>query len=92
VFVVPFGRSLLILEAAEFVLTPPAPPQPRIFIVRGRTIKGILRPESPCDDRCTYAKGNLCECSCGGKNHGINYHGGGVRLLAPAAESQVQLF
>lgn len=25
-----------------------------------------------CDDRCTYATGNDCECSCGGKNHGVN--------------------
>lgn len=23
-----------------------------------------------CDARCTHAKGVLCECSCGGKNHG----------------------
>lgn len=23
-----------------------------------------------CDARCLYATGKLCECSCGGKNHG----------------------
>lgn len=23
-----------------------------------------------CDARCTNAKGHVCECSCGGKNHG----------------------
>jgi hypothetical protein len=79
------------MEAPEFVLTPPAPPAVKIFIIRGRVIKGMLRPESPCDDRCTFAKGNLCECSCGGKNHGIDYRGGGVRLPAPA-ESQEPLF
>jgi len=25
-----------------------------------------------CDNRCMSAKGHVCECSCGGKNHGIN--------------------
>lgn len=25
-----------------------------------------------CDDRCTHAKGYICNCSCGGFNHGIN--------------------
>lgn len=25
-----------------------------------------------CDGRCMSAKGPVCECSCGGKNHGIN--------------------
>jgi hypothetical protein len=24
-----------------------------------------------CDERCTYAEGPNCECSCGGANHGI---------------------
>jgi hypothetical protein len=24
-----------------------------------------------CDARCQHAKGHECECSCGGKNHGI---------------------
>lgn len=23
----------------------------------------------PCDDRCMFAKGDDCECECGGKNH-----------------------
>lgn len=27
--------------------------------------------ERKCDARCTQAKGNECECSCGGINHGI---------------------
>jgi hypothetical protein len=26
----------------------------------------------PCDDRCTSARGPLCSCKCGGKNHGSN--------------------
>lgn len=25
---------------------------------------------SPCDERCTFARGPHCDCSCGGKNHG----------------------
>jgi hypothetical protein len=24
-----------------------------------------------CDSRCTHATGDKCECSCGGRNHGI---------------------
>jgi len=24
-----------------------------------------------CDARCMHAKGRNCECSCGGKNHGV---------------------
>lgn len=29
--------------------------------------------ETKCDARCTSAKGHNCECSCGGKNHGIDH-------------------
>lgn len=25
---------------------------------------------SPCDDRCTSARGPICNCPCGGRNHG----------------------
>lgn len=32
-------------------------------------IKGVVNT-TPCDGRCTHAKGHECECSCGGKNHG----------------------
>ena len=28
-----------------------------------------------CDARCQNAKGHICECSCGGKYHGINFFG-----------------
>lgn len=27
---------------------------------------------SPCDDRCTEARGPVCNCHCGGKNHGTH--------------------
>lgn len=30
-------------------------------------------PGSPCDARCTGAIGPDCECSCGGRNHGIDH-------------------
>ena len=26
-----------------------------------------------CDGRCLHAKGRICECSCGGKNHGAGH-------------------
>jgi hypothetical protein len=34
--------------------------------------KRLVRDEygTPCDDRCTFAKGPDCECHCAGKNHG----------------------
>jgi hypothetical protein len=33
-----------------------------------------------CDDRCTHARGDKCECSCGGKNHGIYRIAGQFRI------------
>ena len=33
-------------------------------------IKGVLVEEKRCDGRCMGATGPVCECSCGGKNHG----------------------
>lgn len=36
-------------------------------------IKGTLAPDVPCDARCTSAKGHICSCSCGGKNHGSDH-------------------
>lgn len=33
-------------------------------IKRTRTVAII-----PCDDRCMFAKGDDCDCECGGKNH-----------------------
>jgi hypothetical protein len=34
----------------------------------------LVNPEerTPCDDRCTSARGPLCVCRCGGVNHGVN--------------------
>lgn len=32
-----------------------------------------VKNETPCDGRCTGARGHVCECSCGGANHGRNH-------------------
>ena len=38
-----------------------------------RTIFYAKKPSlHKCDARCMSAKGHNCECSCGGKNHGIS--------------------
>jgi hypothetical protein len=40
---------------------------------RGRaTLKAVVGKvnQTPCDARCTEAKGHNCECACGGQNHG----------------------
>ena len=37
----------------------------------GRRIEGHVNASVPCDARCTGAVGHKCECSCGGKNHGV---------------------
>lgn len=29
--------------------------------------------DTPCDHRCTSAKGSTCDCSCGGMNHGRDH-------------------
>lgn len=29
------------------------------------------KTDAKCDARCTHAAGHSCECSCGGKNHGV---------------------
>jgi hypothetical protein len=34
-------------------------------------LKAHLRPEVKCNAICTGARGHVCDCSCGGKNHGI---------------------
>lgn len=38
----------------------------------------------PCDARCTFARGHLCECVCGGRNHGA-----GQRSASLFDESEV---
>lgn len=36
-------------------------------------LKGRTNPEHKCDARCMASRGPLCECSCGGANHGKSW-------------------
>lgn len=36
-------------------------------------VKGSYRADKKCDGRCLCSKGPVCECSCGGLNHGAGY-------------------
>jgi hypothetical protein len=38
-----------------------------------RPVEGRISLDTPCDSRCTSAKGHRCECSCGGLNHGSDH-------------------
>ncbi len=35
-----------------------------------RQVQGTYNPAVKCDARCMGATGPVCQCSCGGKNHG----------------------
>jgi hypothetical protein len=39
-------------------------------VAQQRLVRDEIR--SACDDRCTSARGPLCDCHCGGKNHGTH--------------------
>ncbi len=36
-------------------------------------VKGVLRTDVKCNAKCTGSTGHVCECSCGGKNHGAGH-------------------
>lgn len=36
-------------------------------------VKGTYRADKKCDARCLNSTGHVCECSCGGKNHGAGH-------------------
>lgn len=38
--------------------------------LRMEPVRGKLNPLIVCSAKCRSSKGHLCECSCGGKNHG----------------------
>ena len=44
-------------------------------------LQGYKVDSVPCDARCTGARGHTCECSCGGKNHGMDWAGGSAGTL-----------
>lgn len=33
-------------------------------------VRGVYNPHKECNAKCMSACGQVCECSCGGKNHG----------------------
>jgi hypothetical protein len=37
-----------------------------------KRVEGFVT-DTKCDARCQGAKGHMCECSCGGKNHGQGF-------------------
>jgi hypothetical protein len=39
---------------------------------KSATVKGVVT-EHECDARCMASTGPVCECSCGGKNHGRSH-------------------
>lgn len=38
-----------------------------------RSVDGRVNEKIKCNARCTHSKGFVCECSCGGKNHGAGH-------------------
>jgi hypothetical protein len=36
-------------------------------------VKGIKRADIKCGAKCTGATGHVCECECGGRNHGAGH-------------------
>lgn len=47
-----------------------------------RPINGTVNLKVKCNAKCLESKGHVCECSCGGKNHGA-----GHEVEAPAAQA-----
>lgn len=40
-----------------------------------RDVKGTYRADKECNAKCTGSIGHVCECKCGGKNHGAGFSG-----------------
>lgn len=38
-----------------------------------KSVKGTRNPDIPCSAKCMASKGHVCECSCGGRNHGASW-------------------
>jgi len=45
----------------------------RLGKVGPRDTKRSAASRCACNDACEFAKGPVCECSCGGKNHGLGW-------------------
>lgn len=40
-----------------------------------RDVKGTIVADKPCNAKCIGSIGHVCECQCGGKNHGAGFSG-----------------
>lgn len=47
-------------------------PNHRAVVIDLKPVRGKVTTH-PCDSRCTTATGALCECECGGINHGCEW-------------------
>lgn len=52
-------------------------------------LEARISPAHKCDVRCTSARGNSCECSCGGRNHGADWSGLDLDQLSFWATAEV---
>lgn len=43
--------------------------------VRFSQVKGRFNMAHKCDARCMASKGHVCDCACGGQNHGASWSG-----------------
>jgi hypothetical protein len=59
-----FSRWVGYASEGDLCSAPTFPVTRRIYFKRNPSLH-------KCDARCQHAKGHNCECSCGGKNHGI---------------------
>jgi len=53
------------IEREEFALAHP--------LMKSSKFKAALFTDTPCRTNCWHAEGDVCACSCGGKNHGIGH-------------------
>lgn len=38
-----------------------------------RDVKGTVNRDKPCNAKCVESIGHVCECACGGRNHGAGF-------------------
>ena len=43
---------------------------------RAKSVRGTFSKKHECNAKCLSSTGGVCECSCGGKNHGASYSAG----------------
>jgi hypothetical protein len=57
----------------SFLIVPHACPGNFSGRIRLTAVFGTYNSERECNGKCMSAIGNVCECQCGGKNHGGSY-------------------